>query len=140
MDPKLTLEKVNTLTHQREVVREQQDILGASTKATSSIDQKSSQKGKRSLFQSPKASTARSQPHKSCMRSGRGDLQSGHRGQGDSHPRSRMLAKPWDRAPYSHSKLVAQVSDIPQSDQEYDGIAYLNTLGSQDGNSWTCDM
>ena len=52
MDPKLTLEKAKTLTHQREVVREQQEILGASIKATSSIDhpQKSSQKGKRSLF------------------------------------------------------------------------------------------
>ena len=32
------------------------------------------------------------------------------------------------------------VGDIPQHDQEYNDIAYLNTLGSQDGNFLTCNM
>ena len=44
----LTLEKAKTLSRQREAVREDQEILGSSTKATLSVDQvsKSSHKGK----------------------------------------------------------------------------------------------
>jgi len=49
LDPDLTLEKAKTLSHQREAVREDQEILGSSTKATLSVDQvsKSSHKGKK---------------------------------------------------------------------------------------------
>jgi len=45
----LTLEKAKTLSRQREAVREDQEILGSSTKATLSVDQvsKSSHKGKK---------------------------------------------------------------------------------------------
>ena len=61
MDSELTLEKVKTLTHKRFTVREQQEILWASTKAISSVDHlhKSSQNGKRRYFQSSRASTVR---------------------------------------------------------------------------------
>ena len=38
------------------------------------------------------------------------------------------------------SKSVAEVDDIPLPDQDYDDIAYLNTLGSQDANYWTCGI
>ena len=40
----------------------------------------------------------------------------------------------------SWSKSVAEVGDIPLPEQEYDDIAYLNTLGSQDANYWTCGI
>ena len=32
------------------------------------------------------------------------------------------------------------MSNTPLLEQEYDDIAYLNTLGSQDGNCLTCDI
>ena len=68
LDPDLTLEKAKTLSHQREAVREHQEILGSSTKATLSVDQvsKSSHKGKKP----PKYPAARQQSTQSCMRCG----------------------------------------------------------------------
>ena len=38
LDPNLTLEKAKTLSYQREAVREHQEILESSTKATLSVD------------------------------------------------------------------------------------------------------
>ena len=75
LDAKLTLEKAKTLSRQREAIREQQVILGSTTKATQSIDHihKSHQKGsKRNQFQWSKPSTGRTQPSKTCTRCGRG--------------------------------------------------------------------
>ena len=38
MDPELTLAKAKTLSRQREAIREQQVVLGSTTKVTSSVD------------------------------------------------------------------------------------------------------
>ena len=91
-----------------------------------------------SQFHSSKPSTARLQQSKSCMRCGRGP-----------HPRHQCPAKDMQChkckyeghfAVHCRSKSVAEVGDIPPPEQEYDDIAYLNTLGSQDGNFWTCGI
>ena len=37
-------------------------------------------------------------------------------------------------------KSVAELSDIPLPKQDYNDIAYLNTLGSHDANYWTCGI
>ena len=43
-------------------------------------------------------------------------------------------------AAHCRSKSVAEVGDIPQPSEEYNDIAHINALGSQDGNFWTYDM
>jgi transposase InsO family protein len=141
LDAELTLEKAKTLSRQREAIREQQVILGSTTKATQSVDHihKSHQKGsKRNQFQWSKPSTGRTQPSKTCTRCGRGP-----------HPRHQCPARDAQChkcknkghfAAHCRSKSVAEVSNTPLLEQEYDDIAYLNTLDSQGGNCLTCDI
>ena len=139
MDPELTLEKAKT-TCQKEAVREQQLMLESTTKTTTSVDQvqRSHQKDKRTQSHSFKPPPARPPSSKLCMRCGRGP-----------HPRHQCPAKDVQChkckhkghfAVQCHSKSVAEVGNIPLPEQEYDDIAYLNTLGSQDANYWTCGI
>ena len=141
LDPDLTLEKAKTLSRQREAVREHQEILGNSTSAGSStkvtsIDQvcKSSHKSKKP----PKSLAARQQPSQSCSRCGRGP-----------HPRHQCPARDVQCnkckhkghfAAHCRSKSVAEVTDTPMPEQEFDDFAYLSTLSSRDDNVWTCDI
>ena len=140
MDPELTLEKAKTFTRQKEAIREQQLMLESTTKTTTSVDQvqRLHQKGKRTQSHSFKPPPARPPSSKLCMRCRRGP-----------HPRHQCPAKDVQCHKCKHkghfavqcrSKSVAEVGDIPLSEQEYDDIAYLNTLGSQDANYWTCGI
>ena len=140
MDPELTLEKAKTFTRQKEAIREQQLMLESTTKTTTSVDQvqRLHQKGKRTQSHSFKPPPARPPSSKLCMRCRRGP-----------HPRHQCPAKDVQCHKCKHkghfavqcrSKSVADVGDIPLPEQEYDDIAYLNTLGSQDANYWTCGI
>ena len=43
-------------------------------------------------------------------------------------------------AAHCRSKSVAEVADSQVHEEEFDDIAYLSTLGTQDANVWTCTI
>ena len=124
MDPELTLAKAKTLTCQKEAIREQQLMLESTTEA---------QEDPISLIQASPCKT----------------------------PIFHIVYEMWERPPSAPpmphqrravpqmqvqgtfavqccSKSVAEVGNIRLPEEDYDDVVYLNTLGSQDANYWTC--
>ena len=152
IDPDLTLEKAKTSVRQREAVKEQQAVLGktapTSAKLETSVD--FVRKGKAKNFKPAtlhKTFSPASQPlqHHKCTRCGR-----------SAHSRQQCPAK--DATCYKckrkghfsnqcRSKTVADVTDSKPAVQTHEmenedflDIAYLNTIVSEKGNIWTCQV